>query len=265
MLGFDFNLKDDHSNCFWNNFINIGGWLFHTSASYLWVKKYSKMTRESMDFPSLSCRQQWLTAMALMHSWMEVFFTQVIKALGKMLFILSLKLEHLLASWVETVHHLTVCSGTARLSPGGERSEVPVPAGKTTAPSNGPPRPPPLLPVLPHVSRNLQGTAANAFSCWGQEKGTLVTFQFPAGHPCWPERGWLDHQLPNWRLVFSPWLNIMGPPRDISLISVTEHFQPLQSISLIPQLGEASKVGITIFKRGGTWTQSCFSQGHPAC
>lgn len=40
----------------------------------------------------------------------------------------------------------------------------------------------------------------------------------------------------------------MGLPWDISLISVTGYFQPLEGVGSIRQFGEAGKVGITILK-----------------
>ena len=72
------------------------------------------------------CWQQRLTEMSLMHSGYEVFITQLTDgpSAGRTFFILSLKLEHLVASRSDTTHHLTVLSGTARHSPRGEIVEM---------------------------------------------------------------------------------------------------------------------------------------------
>lgn len=86
------------------------------------------------------------------------------------------------------VHHLTVLSGTARQSPRKERAEVPVSA----APSEGTRRLHPLCPVLPRLPSNNEEYRFHCILGWEQDKGTLMTSQFPA---CWPKGCWLDLPL----------------------------------------------------------------------
>ena len=151
---------------------------FHTPVSYLWVQNHSKWQgRESMDFLPLSFRRQWLTMIALMQSICEVFFTQETKGpVSKIRSMLSRKLAHLLASWVEMVHHLTVLSGSARHSPRGERPEAPVSLGRTAAASGGSWRLLPLHSLLftPLLSMNNKGRVSTAFWVWGQVTSILM-------------------------------------------------------------------------------------------